>query len=123
MNLKEAYLRCKYWKDKHIALFQNEHIIRFKSYSRTNPLPLIGEFLNFSPNEDWCIIDKNDLIKKDDENGFAQVIICPSAEREKMLVAITNAAEHRISIFHVPKTEIVCNIGSKTKNERRMLLI
>lgn len=110
MNLKEAYLKCRYWKDSDIVLWPNQYVIKFRSFSKSNPIPLAGRFIGISKEEEQCIIDKNDLVKKDDENGFAQVIICPSAEREKMLVAITNVAEHRVSVFNVPKTEIVYGI-------------
>lgn len=106
MGIKEAYLRCKYLKENNGVLWPNKYVIKFKSFSKSNPIPLTDRFNDIPKEEERCIIDRNDLVKKDDENGFAQVIICPSAEREKMLVAITDAAEHKISIFHVPKTEI-----------------
>lgn len=107
MNLKEAYLKCRYWKDSNIVLWPNQYVIKFRSFSKSNPIPLAGRFNGISKEEEQCIIDKNDLVKKDDENGFVNVLVCPSKEKEKMLVAITDATEHRVSVFSVPETEIV----------------
>jgi hypothetical protein len=92
--MKEAFLRCRY-AEGGIA-FSNEYIIKFNAEK--------GE-------RNWCTINKEDLIKKDNEEGLVNVIAEPSNRKESMLVAINDTADHRISVFSVPQTEIV-DIGN-----------
>ncbi len=96
-EMKEAYLKCKYYKREGM-LFSNEYGIKFKTFKE-------GE-------QNWCIIDESELRREiDGEDGFVSVVVCHSSKTGEMLVAINDVAEHRISVFSVPETEILYKIS------------
>ncbi|MFH1248962.1 MAG: hypothetical protein V1660_02315 [archaeon] len=88
--MKEAFLRCRYMEGG--IAFLGEYMIKLNTEK--------GE-------KNWCIINKEDLIKQDNENGLVKVISEPSNKKGNILVAINDVGDHRISTFSVPETEIV----------------
>ena len=100
--MSQAYLKCEYWKDENIRLFSNEYVIKFRCYNKSNSVPLVGKFNHISKDEDWCIIDESELVKKiDSERGLVRVHL-DSIEDDKAVVGIQDSANHKISKFYVP---------------------
>lgn len=104
--MNRAYLKCEYWKDKNIVLFSNEYVIKFRCYNKSNPVPLTGKFNKISEDEDWCIVDESELIKKiNNEKGLVKVLLYSFGD-DKAIVGIQDSANHQISKFYVPPVDI-----------------
>ena len=81
-------LKCRYVE----GMFSNEYIIQFKVAVPTS--------------ESWMIVDKNEVIKLEGNEGLVKLIELQTVGN-KCLVGLNDAGDRRISRRYVPKEEIV----------------
>ena len=104
--MPKAYLKCRHYGIAPIC-FSGEYAIIFRELIQET-----GERNN------WCIINKSDLVKKiDEEKGLVRVDLLGS-QINSFLVEINNPGDHKLSRFYVPRKEIVFSVKEYQENIR-----
>jgi len=83
--MKTRYLKCTYGK----GLFKEEYLINFNS-----------------ANQNWCSVNKTDIIPLDEKNGYVKCQLASKQEREAIIV-INDVGDHRQSSFRVNISDLV----------------
>lgn len=108
--MAEQYLRCKYYEDSPMMTFSKEYLVTFKIRgNKQNPSVLMacqGGRIEFpAKDEDWCIVDKNNVLEQTKEKGLVELVGLRMDEvKDEAFVKISNI--DGISYFSVPIEEI-----------------
>ena len=112
----QKYLKCSYFEcfdSVPITVKPDQYLITFRVNKRVNIFPAINGKDWPSENEDWCVVDRGDVITASGKgsnggyNGIAKVIVDRMRGDKGALVLINDFYKQENTGFWVPLDDII----------------
>jgi len=102
-----AYLKCKYYENPPMITFSHEYMVTFKCADRHNPKVLLGNEVFPPEGEEWCMVDRKDVVPVTKNNGLVRIVAArESEEAGSVIVGLKDNGDMRISFFKVSREEV-----------------